>query len=121
MPETALIDLLIPSLRINKTLTNFDLRDNPGFSKKVRKLTALCLLRNIDLLKKKYLPPYAIGKTWLNPDCLLPKTHSMGTIFDLDDEEPGQENKGVNRKRPQSNIRSGSKSPLSRNKSIKTN
>jgi len=53
MPETALIDLLIPSLRINKTLTNFDLRDNPGFSKKVRKLTALCLLRNIDLLKKK--------------------------------------------------------------------
>jgi len=43
---------LIPSLRINKTLTNFDLRDNPGYTKEVKKVTALCLLRNIDLLKK---------------------------------------------------------------------
>jgi len=98
------VEDLIPSLRINKTLTNFDLRENPGYTKQVKKITALCLLRNIDLLKKQELPSYAIGKTWLNPDCLLPKTHSMGTIFDLDDDEPGQENKGVNRKRPHSNI-----------------
>jgi hypothetical protein len=104
--EESILSDLIPSLRFNKTLTNFDLRDNPGYTRKVRKLTALCLLRNIDLLKKAELPPYAIGKTWLNPDCLLPKSSTpgrnggLGTIFDLDDEEPGQENKGINRKRP---------------------
>ena len=106
MSEEVIMSELIPSLRINKTLTNFDIRENPGYSKKARKLTALCLLRNIDLLKKQQLPTYAIGKTWLNPDCLLPKTTAaptLGTIFDLDDDEPGQENKGVNRKRPQSN------------------
>jgi len=53
MSEEVIESELIPSLRFNKTLTNFDLRDNPGYSKRVRKLTALCLLRNIDLLKKQ--------------------------------------------------------------------
>jgi len=115
--EDSIISDLIPSLRFNKSLTNFDLRENPGYTRKVRKLTALCLLRNIDLLKKAELPSYAIGKTWLNPDCLLPKSSTpghLGTIFDLDDEEPGQENKGVNRKRPGSQARktSAKRKPL---------
>jgi hypothetical protein len=65
---------LIPSLKSNKTLTNLDLRENPGYSSKVRTCVALYLLKNIDLLKRGDETDVAlIGKNWLNPACLLPR------------------------------------------------
>ena len=51
--EDCLREDLLPSLRHNNTITNLDLRDNPGYKMKIRKLSALCLLRNIDILKNK--------------------------------------------------------------------
>jgi Ran GTPase-activating protein (RanGAP) involved in mRNA processing and transport len=86
IPSEAMEEHLLPSLRQNKTLTNVDLRENPGFNKKVRKLTALCLLRNIDIMKRQALPSYAIGKNWLNPDVLLPRsqTPNMNKLFETD-------------------------------------
>lgn len=60
---------LIPNLKQNKTLTNLDLRENAGYSPKVKKVVALCLLRNLDRLKKSGLPTQ---KCWINPQVLLP-------------------------------------------------
>lgn len=84
IPTEAMEDYILPSLRTNKTLTNVDLRENPGFNKKIKKLSALILLRNIDILKKQELPSYAIGKNWLNPEVLLPKsqTPNLDKLFD---------------------------------------
>ena len=47
-------------------MTNFDLRGNPGYSEKVNHLLGLCLLSNIDRLKRAYPPVTGIGKNWFN-------------------------------------------------------
>ena len=69
--EEVIKEELIPNLKINKYLTNVDLRKNPCFSIKVKKLVALCLLRNIDKMRNAHPPVSAIGKSWLNPACLI--------------------------------------------------
>jgi Ran GTPase-activating protein (RanGAP) involved in mRNA processing and transport len=65
IPEDVIRDELIPDLKSNKTLTNLDMRENPGYTIRVRKLTALCLLRNLDRLKKSNIT--TIEKGWINP------------------------------------------------------
>ena len=66
--ERPLLDELIPELRQNETLTNLDLRGNPGYSQRVHRLVADCLLANISKLKRANPP--TIGKNWLNKHLL---------------------------------------------------
>ena len=49
--EDSILTEVVPNLKQNKTLTNLDLRENSGYTGKVKKLVALCLLRNLDRLK----------------------------------------------------------------------
>ena len=72
IPERVLLEEFIPSLRANKTLTNVDLRENPGYTAKVARLVALCLLKNIDRLKRKVQGAKLITKSWLNQEVLRP-------------------------------------------------
>ena len=43
---------LIPAMKSNVSLTNIDIRFNSGHTDKIKQLLALCLLKNIDKLKK---------------------------------------------------------------------
>lgn len=47
-----------------------DLRENPGYTAKVAKLVALCLLKNIDRLKRKVQGAKLITKSWFNQEVL---------------------------------------------------
>ena len=60
---------LIPCLKGNQSLTNLDLRFNPGYSIKIKQIVALCLLKNIDKIKRSR--EIHIKKKWLNPYVLL--------------------------------------------------
>jgi hypothetical protein len=51
-PETILNEV-IPAMKYNKTVTNLDLRGNPGYTRRVWKFSSMYLLRNVDLLKRK--------------------------------------------------------------------
>ena len=50
--EKSLKQDLMPVLKNNFSLTNIDLRRNPGLTIKMQKLIALNLLKNLDKLKK---------------------------------------------------------------------
>lgn len=80
IPEEVLREDLVPAFKQNKTLTNLDLRENPGYTIKARRMTALCMLRNIDRLKKAVPPVENIGKHWLNPKVLLPPQDAVSLI-----------------------------------------
>jgi len=46
-------EYLLPALKVNRCLINFDLRKNPGFVEGVQKQVALCLLRNLEKIKQE--------------------------------------------------------------------
>jgi hypothetical protein len=50
--EEVLRQDLIPALKHNNSLTNLDSRYNSGYTPKLNQLMALCLLKNVDKLKK---------------------------------------------------------------------
>jgi hypothetical protein len=77
--EESILSECIPNLKQNKTLTNFDLRENVGYTTKVKKLVALCLLRNLDRLKKSGLQTH---KSWINPQVLLPVETAISLAMD---------------------------------------
>lgn len=49
-------------------MVNLDLRHNNGYTKKVMKIMALCLLKNLDKLRKSKVE---VKKRWLNTNILL--------------------------------------------------
>jgi hypothetical protein len=77
--EDVVVDEVVPDLKVNKTLTNLDLRENPGYTTKVRKLVALCLLRNLERLKKSSMHT---EKNWINTQILLPVEASLAVAMD---------------------------------------
>ncbi|TNV72545.1 hypothetical protein FGO68_gene15821 [Halteria grandinella] len=77
--EESILNDCIPNLKQNKTLTNLDLRENTGYTNKAKKLVALCLLRNLDRLKKTGLPTH---KSWINPQVLLPVETTLQIAMD---------------------------------------
>ena len=62
--EESILTEMVPNLKQNKTLTNLDLRENAGYTGRAKKLIALCLLRNLDRLKKSCVKTQ---KSWMNP------------------------------------------------------
>lgn len=42
---------LVPALETNTSLLNFDLKGNSGYTDKVKKRIALCLLKNLENMK----------------------------------------------------------------------
>lgn len=55
------------SLTENSSLVAFDARGNPGCNEKSRKQIALCLLKNIEQMKKKNIE---IREEWIKQECL---------------------------------------------------
>jgi hypothetical protein len=43
---------LVKSMQRNEAITNLDLRENEGFNKQLKFKLSLCMIRNIDLLRK---------------------------------------------------------------------
>jgi hypothetical protein len=52
IPESVIKQDLMPALKNNSSLTSLDLRYNPGYTRKIKQLIALSLLKNIDKLKR---------------------------------------------------------------------
>ncbi|CDW82224.1 UNKNOWN [Stylonychia lemnae] len=75
---------LIPALKNNNSLTNLDLRNNNCNSYKHQQIIALCLLKNIDKLKKSKI---IVKKQWLNPSVLL---FEPGDLIEQNFGETGQ-------------------------------
>ena len=84
MTEQVIKEEMIGALKLNKTLTNLDIRENPGYSNKAKKLIALCLLRNIDNLKNAVPPIKKIEKSWLNPALLIPVRYAPSNLDKID-------------------------------------
>lgn len=64
IPEQPVLVNLIEAMRMNESLINIDLSSNPGCTKTVKHQLALCLLKNMDILKNASIP---IKATWLDP------------------------------------------------------
>lgn len=65
--QDALKSLIKLSLTENRSLICFDARYNPGCKEKARKQIALCLLRNLEQMKKKRVD---IKQEWIRPEVL---------------------------------------------------
>jgi len=50
--EKTIREFLLPCLKVNKTLTNVDLRHNPGYVGLNKQQISLYLLKNIERMKK---------------------------------------------------------------------
>jgi len=44
---------LVAAIKLNKIVTNMDVRENPGDSKEIRRVVGMWLLRNIEIMKRK--------------------------------------------------------------------
>lgn len=59
---------LLKSMQRNEAITNIDLRDNDGFNKELKFQLSLCMIRNIDLLRKQGV---MVQGSWFNRHVLM--------------------------------------------------
>ena len=69
---------MVKAMKVNKVVTNVDMRENPGYSKEVRRVAGMWLMRNIEIMKRKNQT--VEGKNWLNVETLLPKNQKPGSM-----------------------------------------
>jgi hypothetical protein len=89
-PAPPLTSILLPSLNVNKTLTNVDLRGNPGYTRSVHMSAALSMLRNIEKMRKSGV---RVEEKWINPEVLpgreMRVTEMKEVVFSGDEEVIG--------------------------------
>ena len=51
IPEEPILTNLVQSLQLNESLVNFNFNGNPGFTADAKHKIALCLLKNMEILK----------------------------------------------------------------------
>lgn len=63
--EPMILGAFIDALTTNQSLINLDLSENPGHTTEVKEKVALCLLKNMEVVKNAEEP---IRPAWLDPN-----------------------------------------------------
>ena len=63
IPEEPILLHLVDALKVNESVINFDLAENPGHTASVKKKLALCMLKNMEITKNMGAP---IKPSWIN-------------------------------------------------------
>jgi hypothetical protein len=65
--QDSLKEFIKYALKENNALVNFEVGDNPGCNEKYKKQIALCLLRNLEVMKRNNVE---IRDDWIKPENL---------------------------------------------------